>query len=56
MEHIMDDYQETRLHEPDPPPEVRKVLKRRRMLSWVLYGATAAALLAVLLSSAFKLW
>jgi hypothetical protein len=52
----MDDYQETRLHEPDPPPEVQKSLRRRRMFTWVLYGATAVALLAVLLSGTFRLW
>jgi hypothetical protein len=34
----MDDYQETRLHEPDPKPEEAKALRKRRAISWVLYA------------------
>jgi hypothetical protein len=47
----MDDYEETRLHEPDPPPEVRKALKRRRIVSWALYALVAVGALAVTLST-----
>jgi hypothetical protein len=51
----MDDYEETRLHEPDPPPEVRKALKRRRIVSWALYTLAAVGVLAAALSSAWWL-
>jgi hypothetical protein len=47
----MDDYEETRLHEPDPPADVRKKLKRRRAMYWVLYTLAAAGALAVALAS-----
>jgi hypothetical protein len=46
----MDDYQETRLHEPDPPPAMRKALKRRRWAAWALYALGIFAALALLLS------
>jgi hypothetical protein len=42
----MDDYEETRLHELDPPPEERKARRMRLALSWVLYGAVALTVLA----------
>jgi hypothetical protein len=56
MEHVMDDYQETRLYEPDDPPEVQKTLKRRRLLSWALYGLVAVTLLVALVTGTFRLW
>jgi hypothetical protein len=51
----MDDYQETRLHEPDPPADVQKKLKRRRMVYWALYTLAAVGVLAAALSSAWWL-
>jgi hypothetical protein len=44
----MDDYQETRLHEPDPSPAKMRWLNKRRMLSWVLYFVVALAVMAAL--------
>ena len=52
----MDDYQETRLHEPEPPPEMRKALKRQRWVAWALYAVTAAGVVAVALSSVWWLY
>ena len=49
----MDDYQETRLHEPDPRPGEAKALKRRRALAWAGYIVVFMAVLAMALSSAW---
>jgi type VI protein secretion system component VasF len=52
----MDDYQETHLHEPDPPLAAQRALKRRRVTMWALYIVTAVVLLIALLSGTFRLW
>jgi hypothetical protein len=52
----MPDYQETDLHEPDPPADVQKKLKRRRVMYWALYTLAAAGVLAAALSSAWWLY
>lgn len=49
----MEDYQETRLHEPAPRAGELKALKRRRLMGWVLYAVAAGAILAAVLSGAW---
>jgi len=50
----MDDYEETKLHEAEPP-EQRRWLKSRRLLMWALYIVAVLAVLAALASGAFSM-
>lgn len=50
----MDDYEETKLYEAEPP-EKRRWFNSRRLLMWALYVVAALAVLAALASGTFSM-